>query len=56
MIMVVLFVRIYIRLDETQKYHLVAYDDNNDVEAIRHDIIMDIVFANDLRYLEYAYF
>jgi len=30
-----------------QKYYLVAYDDNNALEVLRHEIIMDIAFADD---------
>ncbi len=30
-----------------QKYYLVAHDDKNDLEVLRHEIIMDIAFADD---------
>lgn len=30
-----------------QKYYLVAFDDNTGLEAMRHEIIMDIAFADD---------
>lgn len=30
-----------------QKYYLVAYDDKNDIEVLRHEILIDIAFAND---------
>lgn len=33
--------------NKSQKYHLVAFDDKNDVEVLRHEIIMDIAFADD---------
>ena len=33
--------------DKSQKYYLVAYDDKNDLEVLRHEIIMDIAFADD---------
>lgn len=35
------------KYDKSQKYYLVAYDDKNDVEVLRHEIIMDIAFADD---------
>ncbi|NCC01266.1 MAG: BREX-1 system phosphatase PglZ type A [Clostridia bacterium] len=35
------------KYDKTQKYYLVAYDDKNDFEVLRHEIIMDIAFADD---------
>ena len=33
--------------DKTKKYYLVAYDMKNDLEILRHDVVMDIAFAND---------
>ncbi len=33
--------------DKTKKYYLVAYDEKNDLEVIRHEVAMDIAFAND---------
>lgn len=33
--------------DRTKKYYLVAFDDKNDIEVLRHTIVMDIAFAND---------
>lgn len=35
------------KYDNSQKYYLVAYDDKNDLEVLRHEIIMDIAFADD---------
>ena len=35
------------KYSKTQKYYLVAYDDNNALEVLRHEIIMDIAFADD---------
>ena len=35
------------KYDKSQKYYLVAYDDRNDIEVLRHEIIMDIAFADD---------
>ena len=35
------------KYNTAQKYYLVAYDDKNDIEVIRHEIIMDIAFADD---------
>ena len=33
--------------DKSQKYYLVAFDDKSGIEALRHEIIMDIAFADD---------
>ena len=33
--------------NKAQKYYLVAYDDKNDLEVLRHEIVMDIAFADD---------
>jgi hypothetical protein len=33
--------------DKTKKYYLVAYDEKNDLEILRHGVAMDIAFAND---------
>ena len=33
--------------NKSQKYYLVAFDDKNDIEVLRHEIIMDIAFADD---------
>jgi len=35
------------KYDKTQKYYLVAFDDKNDMEVLRQEIVMDIAFAND---------
>lgn len=35
------------KYSKDQKYYLVAYDDNNSLEILRHEIVMDIVFADD---------
>ena len=35
------------KYDKSQKCYLVAYDDKNDIEVLRHEIIMDIAFADD---------
>lgn len=35
------------KYNKSQKYYLVAYDDNNALEVLRHEIIMDIAFADD---------
>lgn len=35
------------KYDATKKYYLVAYDDKNDIEILRHEIMMDIAFADD---------
>lgn len=39
------------KYDKSKKYYLVAIDDVNDVEVLRHDIIMDIAFADDFGFL-----
>lgn len=33
--------------DKNKRYYLVAYDDKNDVEVLRHGVVMDIAFADD---------
>ncbi len=33
--------------DKSKQYYLVAYDDKNDVEVLRHGVVMDIAFADD---------
>ena len=33
--------------DKSRKYYLVAYDDKKGMEILRHEIIMDIAFADD---------
>lgn len=33
--------------NRSQKYYLVAYDEKNDIEVLRHEIIIDIAFADD---------
>ena len=35
------------KYDKSMKYYLVAYDESNDVEVFRHEVIMDVAFAND---------
>ena len=35
------------KYSKAQKYYLVAYDDNNALEVLRHEIIMDIAFADE---------
>lgn len=35
------------KYDRSQKYYLVAQDANNDLEVVRHEVIMDIAFADD---------
>lgn len=35
------------KYDKSKKYYLVAFDDKNDVEVIRHEIVMDVAFAGD---------
>ena len=33
--------------DKSKQYYLVAYDEKNDLEILRHGVAIDIVFAND---------
>lgn len=33
--------------NKSHKYYLVVYDDKNDIEVLRHEIVMDIAFADD---------
>ena len=33
--------------NKSRKYYLVAFDDKNDIEVLRQEIIMDIAFADD---------
>ncbi len=33
--------------DKNRKYYLVVHEDKNDLEILRHEIIMDLAFAND---------
>lgn len=35
------------KYDKMQRYYLVAYDDKNNLEVIRHEVMMDIAFADD---------
>lgn len=35
------------KYSKNQKYYLVAYDDNNSLEVLRHEVVMDIAFADD---------
>ena len=35
------------RYDKSKNYYLVAYDESNDVEVFRHEVIMDVAFPND---------
>ena len=40
------------KYDKSQKYYLIAFDDNNDVEILRHEMIMDIAFADDFGFFK----
>ncbi|WP_312148566.1 BREX-1 system phosphatase PglZ type A [Paenibacillus odorifer] len=33
--------------DKSKRYYLVAYDEKNDLEILRHPVIMDLAFSND---------
>ncbi len=35
------------KYDKSHKYYLVAFDDKNDLEVLRYEIVMDIAFADD---------
>ncbi|MCM1388661.1 MAG: BREX-1 system phosphatase PglZ type A, partial [Bacillus sp. (in: Bacteria)] len=38
--------------DKSQKYYLVAFDDKSEIEVLRHEIIMDIAFADDFGFFK----
>lgn len=38
--------------DKSKKYYLVAYDDRNNIEVLRQEIIMDIAFADDFGFFD----
>ncbi|MDD2586297.1 MAG: BREX-1 system phosphatase PglZ type A [Syntrophomonadaceae bacterium] len=33
--------------DKSKRYYLVAYDEKNDLEILRHTVVIDVAFAND---------
>ena len=35
------------QLKQDLKYYLVAYDESNDVEVFRHEVIMDLAFSDN---------
>lgn len=35
------------KYETSKRYYLVAYDEKNDLEMLRHEVVMDIAFAND---------
>ena len=35
------------KYNKAEKYYLVAYDDNNALEVLRHEIMMDIAFSDE---------
>ena len=35
------------KYDKSKQYYLVAYDEKNDLEVLRHGVVMDIAFADD---------
>lgn len=35
------------KYDQNRRYYLVAYDMSNEVEVFRHEVIMDVAFADD---------
>lgn len=35
------------KYDKSKRYYLVAYDEKNGVEVLRHDVVMDIAFSNN---------
>ncbi|MGI6752586.1 MAG: BREX-1 system phosphatase PglZ type A [Anaerovoracaceae bacterium] len=37
--------------DKTKQYYLVAYDERNDIEVLRHGVVMDIAFADDFGFI-----
>lgn len=38
--------------NKSQKYYLIAIDDNTNVEVLRHEIVMDIAFADDFGFFQ----
>lgn len=40
------------KYEKSQKYYLVVYDNKNDMEVLRHEIIMDIAFADDFGFFD----
>lgn len=34
------------KYDKNRKYYLVAYDERNKVEVLRHEVIMDLAFPD----------
>ena len=38
--------------NSSQKYFLVAFDDNNSMEVFRHEVIMDIALADDFGFFK----
>lgn len=38
--------------NKSQKYYLIAIDDNTNVEVMRHEIVMDIAFADDFGFFK----
>lgn len=39
------------KYNKSKKYYLIAYDDKNNLEVLRHEIMMDIAFADDFGFL-----
>ncbi|NEZ41026.1 BREX-1 system phosphatase PglZ type A [Paenibacillus alvei] len=35
------------KYDKSERYYLVAYDEKNDFEMLRHEVVMDVAFADD---------
>ena len=35
------------KYEKSRKYYLVIHDDKNDLEILRHEIVMDLAFADD---------
>lgn len=35
------------KYDRSKKYYLLAYDENSNTEVFRHEVVMDVAFAND---------
>ena len=35
------------RYDRSQRYYLVAVDENSRMEVFRHEVVIDIAFADD---------
>lgn len=35
------------KYDKNRKYYLLAYDESNDVEVLRYEVLMDLAYTDD---------